>query len=83
MVEKRTYVCNEIGVAWHNDADRVRIKDIKVYQENGTVLVWIGIDLHGGVLGIDEVLAYLTPEEAMTFSKAFERCAIAALKESS
>lgn len=33
-----------------------------------------------GHFGTVEALQYLTPEEAMEFAKAFERCAIQALK---
>lgn len=47
-----------------------KIQIVRVYHENGTVMLGIN----------DEMLQYLTPIEAMAFSKAFKRVAIAALE---
>lgn len=77
---KRYSLCNDYGLYWKTDEPKVRVRSLRVFEESGTVTVTVGSDTHQGVLGIDELLVYLTPEEAMAFSKAFERCAIAALK---
>lgn len=47
-----------------------RIQIVRVYHEGGTVMLGIN----------DDMLQYLTPIEAMAFSKAFKRVAIAALE---
>ena len=72
---KRMEPCNSQGVRWTDDATEVHVKEVRVYDENGSVQLWF-------TLAARDFLVYLTPAEAISFSKAFERCAIAALKES-
>lgn len=54
-----------------------RMKDFRVYEEGGSVLVCVECE------ATRDLLQYLSPEDAMAFAKAFERCAIAALKNRS
>lgn len=82
MIEKtvsRIRPINEIGLGL---SDNSKMKDVRFYVENGSVLLWveIAINQEGETR---EVLQYLTPAEAMAFSKAFERCAIQAFKDRS
>jgi hypothetical protein len=79
---KRTRCINDIGIGFKGTGDE-RMVDIRVYPEGGGVLVWPEIRQHG-VCATDtlEAVQYLTAEEAMAFAKAFERCAIQALKDS-
>lgn len=56
-------------------AENERLQSFGVWMDGGSLQVWVS------VRGSDiEVMQYLTPGEAMAFAKAFERCAIAALK---
>lgn len=70
----RTRRINDIGLGLAG-ADNEKLKDLRVYVENGGVQVWS--EHKDG----SEALQYLSPVEAMAFAKAFERCAIQALKE--
>lgn len=70
----RTRIVNDIGLGLAG-ADNEKLKDLRVYVENGGVQVWS--EHRDG----SEALQYLSPVEAMAFAKAFERCAIQALKE--
>ena len=55
-------------------AEKEKVKDLRVYEENGSIQIWIETaDI--------EVMQYLTPQEAMTFALAFERLAMIALKK--
>jgi hypothetical protein len=79
MSQKRTREVNEIGIGMAGLAGD-RIKDICVFVEGGSVVLWVEIDDRSG---ISEFIQYFDPASAMAFSKAFERCAVAALKQSS
>lgn len=74
MSGKRTRIVNDIGLGLAG-ADNEKLKDLRVYVEAGRVQVWS--EHKDG----SEAMQYLTPVEAMAFAKAFERCAIAALKD--
>ena len=77
---------NKIGLMWEDDAEMVHVKFLRVDQQSGTVELWIGLNKHtgrGAPDSIDELVVYLTPQEAMAFGKAFSRCAIAAFREGS
>ncbi len=65
---------NEIGIGMAGVPNE-RMVDLRVYAEGATVQIWVET-------GTLEVMQYLTPSEAMSFAKAFERCAIQALKDS-
>ena len=56
-------------------APNEKIREIRAYTENGSVQFWVepkdGTDL----------LAYLTPVEAMTLAKALDRLAVEALRD--
>ena len=71
----RTRVVNDIGLGMTGFGDE-RMADIRVYHEDGRVQVWVETDGSG----ITEVMQYLTADEAMAFSRAFRRCAIAAME---
>lgn len=73
--QKRTRAVNDIGLGMAGIGNE-RLRDFRVYEESGSVQVWVEVAASPPA----ELLQYLTPEEAMAFSKAFERCAIAALK---
>ena len=73
--QKRTRTVNDIGLGMAG-MPREKMVDFRVYEESGSIQVWCEIAPGSP----SEILQYLTPEEAMAFSKAFERCAIAALK---
>lgn len=62
------------GIGLKGD-DTDRMKDISVFADGKRVSIWVEADKF-------EVVQYLTPQEAMAFSKAFERAAIQALKNS-
>lgn len=70
----RTREINDIGIGLAG-AEGECLKDIRVYPESGAVHIWV--ELSDG----REVLQYLSPLEAMAFAKAFERCAVQALKD--
>jgi hypothetical protein len=72
----KTRVVNEIGLGLQGDEGE-RMKGIRVFESEGAVEVWVEVEAAGESR---EVLQYLSPIEAMKFSQAFERCAIAALK---
>lgn len=74
MTDRRTRILNDIGLGLAG-AENEKLKDLRVYVESGSVQVWS--EHKDG----SEAMQYLTPIEAMAFAKAFERCAIAALKE--
>ena len=73
-MQKRTRVVNGIGIGFAG-LDGERLRDIHIYTEYGKVMIGVNVDDH-------EAIQYMSPEAAMSFAKAFERCAIAALKES-
>lgn len=75
--QRRTRNINNVGIAMAGLANE-KLEDIMIYPESGMVQLWVKISTQRGR---EEVLQYLTAEQAMQFSKAFERCAIAALKE--
>ena len=79
---KRTRRINDIGIGMAGIGDEL-VKDFRVYSESGSVQVWIELFDRSWNGTIHEAMQYLTPEEAMRFAKAFERCAIQALKEMS
>lgn len=67
---------NDSGIGlWGFEGEKLR--DIRVYAENGSVQLWVEV---GQGDSIEEAMQYLTPSEAMAFAKAFERCAVQALK---
>jgi hypothetical protein len=78
MTKTRRINANGIGLAGD---DGNRLRDIYIYDECGTVMLQVEVmgrkpdEQHGA-------LQYLTAYQAMEFAKAFERCAIAALKYS-
>lgn len=78
---KRTRQINERGIGYAG-IDKELIRDIRVYDEGGSVQIWIEMMARGSSGETMEALQYFTAEEAMAFAKAFERCAIQALKES-
>lgn len=69
----RLRTINDIGIGFKG-AGNEHVRDIRVYPEGGIVQVWI--EARG-----QESMAYMTADEAMSFAKAFERCAIQALKD--
>jgi hypothetical protein len=74
-MSKAVRVINTIGAAMEGDAgDKVR--EIRVFAEGGSVQLWV--ELSSG----EEVMQYLDPGSAMAFANAFDRCAMAALRES-
>lgn len=68
----RIRTLNDIGIGF-SGVGKERLRDLRVYEEGGLVQVWF--EARG-----TETLLYMQPEEAMSFAKAFERCAIQALK---
>jgi hypothetical protein len=76
---KRTRVINDIGIGFVGVGNE-RMHDIRVYAEGGSVLIWAEVEGSWVLDGTAEGLQYLTPSEAMAFSRAFRRCAIAALE---
>ena len=71
---------NEIGAGFKGIGCE-RMKDFVIFEEGGRVLVRVEVPILGDDEQTTEVLQYLTAEEAMFFAKAFERCAIEALKK--
>lgn len=81
LITDRVRRVNEVG-AGKAGIGYERLKDFRVYPESGKVQVWIEVrDFPSRGGDVIEVLQYLTAEEAMAFAKAFERCAIQALKD--
>lgn len=77
-MSNRVHVLSGIG-AHMPGIEKEKMKDISVLVESGSVHVWVKIQERDDV--VVEALQYLTAEEAMSFAKAFERCAIQALKD--
>jgi hypothetical protein len=77
---KRTRVVNDIGIGF-SGIDQELVKDIRVYPESGRVQFWIELYERGFSGRTHEAMQYLSPEEAMAFSKALKRCAIKALED--
>jgi hypothetical protein len=77
---RRTRRINAIGIGFAG-IDTELINDIRVYPEGGSVQIWVEIHQRDNWPQTHEAMQYLSPEEAMAFAKAFERCAIQALKE--
>ena len=71
---------NDIGLGMAGISPE-RLMDLRIYAESGTVIVGVVVGEHAESSPF-EAIQYLTPQEAMAFAKAFERCAIAALKDS-
>lgn len=77
---KRTRLINDRGIGYKGIGTE-RIRDIRIFDEGNSVQVWVEIaPLNSSETY--EALQYLSPQEAMAFAKALERCAIQALKES-
>jgi hypothetical protein len=72
MPGRKVESCNGIGAHFAGVGNE-RMKALRVFEESGSVHVAVNIDGSEG-------LQYLDPMQAMAFAKAFERCAIAALK---
>jgi hypothetical protein len=79
-MSKRTRVVNDIGIGFAGFVNEL-VKDIRVYPEGGSVQVWVEVAERGSSGKTHEAMQYLSPEEAMAFSKALRRCAIQALEE--
>lgn len=79
MTNTRLQPINIIGLIL-TAAPGEKIQAIRVYEEGGSVQFWV--QAAWGEKDSTEVMQYLTPQEAMSFAKAFERCAIEALKNS-
>lgn len=77
---KRTRQINDRGIGYAG-IDKELIRDIRVYDEGDRVQVWVEVMARGSSGETTEAMQYLTAQEAMAFAKAFERCAIQALKE--
>jgi len=69
----------EIGLYWETNAPDSRVQ--KIWISTDSDRVELKLELHPGSGSIDPA-RYFTPIEAMAFAKAFERCAIEALKAS-
>lgn len=65
---------NDIGLRL-NGSPGENLQKFYIYPECGSVQVWVE------TRGQMDAMQYLSPEEAMAFAKAFERCAIQAFKE--
>lgn len=76
---KRTRDINDRGIGFAG-IDKELIRDIRVYDEGGRVQVWVEVMI-GKENETREAMQYMTAEEAMAFAKAFERCAIQALRD--
>lgn len=74
LEDKRTSRVNDIGLRLTGVATE-HMKLFQVYEESGTVIVETELANNRS-----NAIQYLSPEEAMAFAKAFERCAITALK---
>jgi hypothetical protein len=80
-VTGRTRRVNDIG-AGKAGVGNERMRDFRVYVEDGLVRVWVEVaDFASRGDTSVEVMQYLTADEAMFFAKAFERCAIEALRQ--
>ena len=81
--KSRVTPLNDIG-AHILGIDEELVRYFGVCTEGGSVLVKVKVAERGYPLAnkIHEAIQYLTPADAMKFAKAFERCAIEALKES-
>lgn len=75
----RTEIFNGTGLLLYGGPDH-RMKEIKIYQDKTTIYIETTIRLFNNEEKM--ALQYISPSEAMAFAKAFERCAIAAFKES-
>jgi len=67
------------GLYWESESTSSRIQKIWLCADSD--MVELKMELHSRLDAIDPS-RYFTPVEAMAFAKAFERCAIVALKES-
>ncbi len=85
-MSERTRVINDIGLGFRG-VDGELVRDIRVYPESGSVQIWMEVCERGcnptSPGRTHEAMQYLSPEEAMAFAKAFERCAIQALRDRS
>ena len=77
MKKTFTYV-NESGFSLKDDDPNVYVKELKAYEESGAVLFWISIR---GKKDEEEIMQYLTPEEAMKIAASLRNCAIQALEK--
>ena len=73
--DSRLQKVNEIGLRFLS-LETEKLQNFYIYPEGGQVLVWAQIN-------DKEAMQYMKPHEAMAFAKAFERCAIQALKDGS
>lgn len=71
---RQTRVINDNGIGMIG-AENDRVKDIRIYEENGTIQVWVEIEQQ-------TALQYLSPDQAMQFSVVLERLAQIALRKS-
>ena len=68
-------VTNDIGLRIEK---KCRLPEFTIYEENGSVhMLATVVDTDGDE---HQALQYLSASEAMAFAKAFEQCAIRALK---
>lgn len=63
-------------------AEKDWLRYFRADAQGGTVQIWVSVRSREDGQPDIEALQYLTPLEAMTISKAFERLAIHALRES-
>ena len=75
-MSQRTRVINDISIGYRG-VNNEKLRDIRVYAEGGAVQVWVEIANRSEAY---EALQYLSPRAVMEFAKAFERCAIEALR---
>jgi hypothetical protein len=78
MTTRRTKPCNVIGISLVGKPNE-RLHRLVVYQDSDTVIVDARV-VSPRDQAIVEAIQYLTPIEAMAFARAFERCAVAALR---
>lgn len=71
------------GLYWRVDGDAARVQIMRVAQDCGTVHLIIGLRENDARDIPSELLVYLPAAEAMAFSRAFRRAAIAALEHES
>lgn len=69
----------ENGLFFKAETSLEKLVIVRVLEESGRVQLWVELAPSCGC-SQNEVVQYLTATEAMAFGKAFERCAIAALK---
>lgn len=86
--ERKTYPVNETGLGI-SGLPNERMREFRIIEESGSVQIWVEVELPFKRSPIDpsevrsmDFLQYLTPKQAMEFAKAFERCAVQALKHS-